>query len=134
MRIGRVDKKIELTYCNDEQIFKLFNHYSCSDEKLTNQEFNIQITPAKLVDIILCDINMPPSDFKPRLKSFEKQNDDDEITTFKSPNKKKLTKLEQFEKNKKKILKLEMKIKNLYSKLSEEDLFSYNKKSAREID
>ena len=101
MRVGRVDKKVEMTYCTDEQIVRLFNHYSGSEEKLMKQEFNIQMTTAETVDLILSDTNITPTDFKLKLNNYEKVID--EKTNLKSPNKtkKRLTKLQQFEENKK---------------------------------
>ena len=107
MRVGRIDKKVELTYCTDEQIVRLFNHYSYSEEKLELKEFNIKITPAEMVDVILNNNNIPPSEFELKLKNYEKI--DEEENTFIQPknNRKRLTKLEQFEKNKKEILKLD---------------------------
>ena len=128
MRVGRVDKKVEMTYCTDEQIVRLFNHYSGSEEKLMKKEFNIQITPAETVDLILSDTNITPTDFKLKLNNYEKVID--EKTNLKSPNKtkKRLTKLQQFEENKKEILKLEKANEKLYVKLTEVDLEIIQKK------
>ena len=128
MRVGRIDKKVELTYCTDEQIVRLFNHYSYSEEKLELKEFNIQITPAEMVDVILNNNNISPYEFELKLKNYEKI--DEKVPTFIQPKniRKRLTKLEQFEKNKKEILKLEKANEKLYSILTEQDLISINKK------
>ena len=72
MRVGRFDKKVELIYCTDEQIVRLFNHYSYPGEKLVNHEFKIQITPAEVVNLILSNIDITQTEFELRLKSYEK--------------------------------------------------------------
>ena len=80
MRVGRIDRKVELSYCNDDQIVRLFNHYSCSEEKLENHDFTVQITQAERLDLILNDNVISPTDFK--LKPRHYQNEDRNKITF----------------------------------------------------
>jgi SpoVK/Ycf46/Vps4 family AAA+-type ATPase len=62
-RPGRIDKKIEITYCDAQQLSDIYNHFTCSGEKIFIDELNISITPANAVKIMLSNTNLKPNEF-----------------------------------------------------------------------
>jgi ATP-dependent Zn protease len=67
-RPGRIDKKIEIGYCDNNQLKKLFNHYTDSNTNLELNVLNKQITPATVLKIILSDSLITGDDFKRKLE------------------------------------------------------------------
>ncbi len=69
-RPGRIDKKIEVGYCDSNQLTRLFSHYSNSDNlELEQIEMNpnTKITPAHAVKTILSNPLMTVNEFKEKL-------------------------------------------------------------------
>ncbi len=73
-RPGRIDKKIEVGYCDSDQITRLFAHYSGSEfDSRSETESNFQmnpgtkITPANAVKTILSNTSMTWDEFKQKL-------------------------------------------------------------------
>ena len=52
VRPGRIDKKVEITKCDNSQIQKLINIFYENDIKLDKDQINIEITPANLIKIM----------------------------------------------------------------------------------
>jgi Cdc6-like AAA superfamily ATPase len=67
-RPGRLDKMIELGYCDNKQISRLYNHFTESNEVIELKEVNENITPAQVVKYILNNPKMGFEDFKKQLK------------------------------------------------------------------
>ena len=72
-RPGRIDKKIEIGYCDHDQLNRLFNHYTCSNTTLDLDKLDIEITPADTIKLLLSDSKMTSDEFKCKLLS--KNND-----------------------------------------------------------
>lgn len=68
-RPGRIDKKIEVGYCDSDQLTRLFSHYSNSESGLEQIEINsnAKITPAHAVKTILSNPLMTVNEFKEKL-------------------------------------------------------------------
>jgi SpoVK/Ycf46/Vps4 family AAA+-type ATPase len=67
-RPGRIDKKIEVGYCDVDQLSRLFAHYTQSDSKLEGLEtISAKITPAHAVKTILSNPLMTGEEFKEKL-------------------------------------------------------------------
>ena len=128
MRVGRIDKKVELSYCNNEQIVRLFNHYSSSKDKLTFQDFKTELTPAEVVDIILTDNIMSPNDFKFKLEKYKSVDKDEIELPCHIEKEKKLTAFEQIEDNNKQISKLKKENEKLNLKLTREGFKKIDKR------
>jgi ATP-dependent 26S proteasome regulatory subunit len=86
-RPGRIDKKIEMGYCDTDQICKIFNHYTESNSLLVinKTETIITITPANLIKIILSDTKMLSDDFKKLIiENYNSKNEKNCQSTFKN--------------------------------------------------
>mgnify|MGYP003385865838 CR=1 FL=1 len=66
-RPGRIDKKIEVGYCDYTQLNELFNHYTCSNTKLELSKLDKNITPAEAIKLILEDNLITSDEFKTKL-------------------------------------------------------------------
>jgi hypothetical protein len=76
-RPGRIDKKIEIGYCDRDQLSRIFNHYTTSNTTLViDEEIPFKITPATAVKTILSDTSMSSFMFTQKLQ-IENRNEND---------------------------------------------------------
>lgn len=72
-RPGRLDKQVELGYCDADQVCRLYNHYTDSGQKLELKSLEGEmVTPAQVVKHILSDPKMSPEDFVRNFKTVSK--------------------------------------------------------------
>ena len=90
-RPGRIDKKIEITYCDAQQLCDIYNHYTCSNEKLNIDKISTNITPALAVKIILSNTYLKSDEFLNIVYGKDKNDVPDNNTKSK---KRKLTNIE----------------------------------------
>lgn len=67
-RPGRIDRHIELTYCDAKQLCQLYNHFTDSNDTLELDTLNLDITPAQAVKHILNNTQMNAEEFKKDLR------------------------------------------------------------------
>ena len=74
IRPGRIDREVELGYCDTDQLKRLYKHYTDSGETLeiTEDEFNYKVTPAQVVKFILTNSKVGAEEFKKNLDSIHK--------------------------------------------------------------
>ena len=80
-RPGRIDKKVELTYCTEKQICDLYNYYTINSDKLDNVKLKNNITPANVAEILMKEPTINHNDF---LKMIETSDTQDISTTLKN--------------------------------------------------
>lgn len=68
IRPGRIDKAIKLSYCDADQVNRLYNHYTNCNNKLDIDSLDMKITPAQVVKKILKNPEMNPDKFKEELE------------------------------------------------------------------
>ena len=68
-RPGRIDKIVELGYCDKEQICKIYNHFCGRELKIEIlRDKEINITPSQLVTYLLSNSNVSPEEL---IKNFD---------------------------------------------------------------
>ena len=73
IRPGRIDKAINLDYCDADQINRLYNHFSDNEDKLNIVDSDIQgmnITPAQVVKYILTTPEITVDKIKKNIESI----------------------------------------------------------------
>lgn len=113
-RPGRIDKIIDLDYCDAIQTSKLYNHFTETKEylELDSNSFNYKITPAQVVKYILNNPTIGTEQFKKELNSISNISVKEDLFTTgrKLRKRQKRTKLNRtkiiFNRNKKLLLKL----------------------------
>lgn len=67
-RPGRIDRKVEIGFCDSEQLERIYSHYSKTGMVLNlPQEIQQKITPANAVKILLGNPTIEPEEFKVKL-------------------------------------------------------------------
>jgi len=66
-RPGRIDKKVEIGYCDFQQLNALYNHYTSTNEKLNIVSLTEKITPANAIKILLSDVSITAQQFLEKL-------------------------------------------------------------------
>ena len=67
IRPGRIDKAVQLDYCDADQVNRLYNHYTNCSNKLLLDNLCMNITPAQVVKHVLTNPDMSPDKFKDEL-------------------------------------------------------------------
>ena len=74
IRPGRIDKAVELSYCDADQVNRLYNHYTSCKNKLMLDQLCMNITPAQVVKHVLKNPVMEPEKFKKELGYGSRNN------------------------------------------------------------
>lgn len=72
IRPGRIDKMVNIDYCDTDQMNRLFNHFSDCGEELKLKSLDYQITPAQVVKYILNNPEMSPNEIKCNMEEIHK--------------------------------------------------------------
>jgi ATP-dependent 26S proteasome regulatory subunit len=67
IRPGRIDKQIELGYCDAKQLSVLYNHFSDCKEVMDMKELKDQVSPAQVVKYILQNPDITPTELENKI-------------------------------------------------------------------
>lgn len=72
IRPGRIDKLINLDYCDVSQLNRLYNHFAASDQKSCLDSVKFKVAPAQVVKFILSNPMITPEEFESKLEEIGK--------------------------------------------------------------